>query len=131
MWTYEQSTGWLRAPEGAKIAQGYAGRDYGKNNPKCQDVPNIGPLPCGIYSFDQPVDTKTHGPCVLWLTPDTSNQMFGRSGFGIHGDSVIEPGTASEGCMIMPRWAREMMARSGDHMLQVVANVASAAEAGK
>jgi hypothetical protein len=120
MWSYEQSTGWLRTPEGAKIAQGYAGSELGKNNPECESVKDYGPLPCGGYTMQEPVDTKTHGPFVIWLTPDEGNQMFGRAGFGIHGDSVVNPGTASEGCICLPKWAREMCWRSEDHRLQVV-----------
>lgn len=121
-WIYRQRTGELLRDQ-TYVATGYAGRDKGKNNPLMQDVPNTGPLPCGWYTLEAPVDTKTHGPYVLWLEPDKENQMFGRSAFGIHGDSVRDPGTASEGCMIFPRWARQKMWESGDHRLQVISGV--------
>jgi len=65
------------------------------------------------------VDTVTHGPYVLPLTPSLNNQMFGRSGFLIHGDSVVNPGTASEGCIILPRAVRQQIWGAGDHVLQV------------
>lgn len=119
-WTYEQNSGKMSDPNGKLLAVGYAGRGDGKNNPAMQDVKDIGPLPCGLYSIGEPVNTLTHGPFVLWLEPDPANQMFGRSAFGIHGDSVVEPGSASEGCVIMPRFARERIAASDDKQLRVM-----------
>ena len=62
----------------------------------------------------------THGPYVLPLTPDPENLMYGRDGFLIHGDSITNPGSASEGCIILPRSARTMIAASGDNRLEVV-----------
>ena len=66
------------------------------------------------------MDSKVHGPYALALMPDSMNEMFERSGFMIHGDSLVAPGTASEGCIIIPRDAREAMWESGDRHLQVV-----------
>lgn len=117
-WRYSQSSGWI-AHDGKNIARGYAGAGDGKNNPAMQDVPNIGPIPAGRYTIGEPSDTKTHGPYVLHLTPDESNEMFGRSAFLIHGDSVVHPGTASEGCIIMPRKIRAQIWESGDTALLV------------
>ena len=124
-WRYEQKTGRLLsiASEEAtaeRVAIGYAGAGEGKNNPEMQDVQNVGPLPVGKYTIGEPSDTKTHGPYVLHLTPDPENEMFGRSGFLIHGDSVVQPGTASEGCMIFSRTVRERIWGSGDRALEVV-----------
>ena len=67
-----------------------------------------------------PEDNVTHGPYKLALTPDPANQMFGRSGFLMHGDILEHPGCASEGCIIMPRDVREKMWESEDHALAVV-----------
>jgi hypothetical protein len=121
MWTYKQSTGELLDHSLVTIATGYAGHDGGKNNPDMQEHPNMGPLPRGKYDIQgPPVDTKEHGPYVLHLVPHKENQMFGRSGFLIHGDSVKKPGSASLGCMIMPRDIRETIWKSGDHLLEVV-----------
>jgi len=124
-WRYEQKTGRLLHYESdeataERVAIGYSGAGDGKNNPDMQDVPNVGPLPKGIYTIEAPVDTKTHGPYVMWLVPDPANEMFGRSAFGIHGDSVVHPGTASEGCMIFARTIREKIWTSGDTKLEVV-----------
>lgn len=117
-WAYKQNTGWI-SHDGTSVAEGYSGAGDGKNNPAMQDVPNIGPLPVGRYTIGEPSDTKTHGPYVLHLTPDPANEMFGRAGFLIHGDSVVHPGTASEGCIILPRKVREQVWASGDRELEV------------
>jgi hypothetical protein len=120
-WTYQQSTGHMLNDLGELIGVGYSGRyPDGKNLPSMQNIPDVGPLPRGSYTIEPPVDTKTHGPYVLWLVPNPENQMFGRSAFGIHGDSVVHPGTASEGCIIQSRDVREAIWDSGDHLLQVV-----------
>jgi len=128
MWTYIQKTGEL-LHNGAHVATGYsgfndpeAGQD-GKNNPDLQSVHEVGPIPVGQYSIGTPVNTLTHGPFVLPLTPNPSNQMFGREGFLIHGDSVVEPGTASRGCIILARSVRNEVAASGDNSLQVISGL--------
>lgn len=119
MWTYAQRTGALTRDDGMIVAVGYSGAGAGKNNPDAQDLHDVGPLPRGHYFIEPPVDTRTHGPFVLWLDPDVDNVMYGRSGFGIHGDSVIHPGMASEGCIVLPRAIREQIWNSGDHRLTV------------
>lgn len=119
MWTYDQSSGQLFR-DGQIVGTGYAGNGEGKNNPAMQHVSNVGPIPRGRYRIGPPHDTKLHGPFVLPLTEDPANEMFGRSGFLIHGDSIAAPGTASEGCIIMARSIREKIYLSDDRMLEVV-----------
>ncbi len=120
-WTYSQKSGDLDQ-DGNKIATGYSGAGTGKNNPKMQEVHNVGPIPQGDWTISgPPVDTKTHGPFVLKLTPTPETETFGRSGFLMHGDSKEHPGTASQGCIIVPRTVREQVWKSGDHDLKVVA----------
>lgn len=124
MFTYEQSSGRLLDAAGEVLGIGYSGKDWGKNVPATQSVNNIGPIPEGIYFIRQPVlFTVTHGPFVLPLLPDPGNKMWGRFGFLCHGDSVVEPGTASEGCIIMPRDVREKIWASGDRDLKVVSGL--------
>lgn len=118
-WRYEQVTGRLLY-NGDLVAIGYSGAGEGKNNPAMEDVHNVGPTPKGKYEIGPPVDTTTHGPYVLRLTACAGNDMCGRSGFLIHGDSVSKPGTASQGCIIMPRAVREKIWNSGDHSLEVI-----------
>lgn len=62
-----------------------------------------------------------HGPYVLPLTPDTHNLMWGRYGMMIHGDSIQNPGGASEGCIIVSRDVRERVWNSMDRTLEVIA----------
>ena len=117
-WTFEQSTGTLTAPDGNLAATGYAGGNCGKNpdgknNPAMQDVQCVGPLPQGVYTVGAPVEGTHLGPFALPLTPDPSNQMFGRGRFYMHGDTT-PAGNASEGCIIMPRAIREAVSASGD-----------------
>jgi hypothetical protein len=122
MWIYEQRTGWLYDGGGKRFALGYSGKGEGKNNPDMQDVHKVGPLPCGVYTPQPPVDSDKHGKYVLWLVPDPSNEMFDRDAFGMHGDSIPHPGEASEGCIIQARFAREAFWNSGEQ-LRVVADI--------
>ena len=129
MWTYVQKTGELLR-DGSHVALGYSGFDNpetgqrGKNNPELERVEEVGPIPVGKYLIGTPHDTLTHGPFVLPLTPDPGNEMFGRSAFLMHGDSVVAPGTASRGCIIMSRAVRREVAASGDKVLRVISGVA-------
>lgn len=119
MWTYEQATGRM-LHYGKLEGIGYAGKGEGKNNPEMQDVHKVGPLPRGIYSINAPIDTASHGPYVMWLTPDACNDMCGRSAFGIHGDSKSRPGDASEGCIAIALAVRRAIWESDDHTVEVV-----------
>ena len=124
-WTYEQTTGRFISPDGEILATGYAGGNCGanpegKNNPAAQALPGIGPLPQGVYTFTQHVDSPKLGPFAILLVPDPENEMFGRSVFRMHGDSIAHPGAASEGCIVMPRAVREAVFDSDDHTITVV-----------
>ena len=123
MWTFEQRTGKAIDPSGKLVATGYAGgncgkNQEGKNNPDMQNVKSIGPLPRGIYTLRTPVDHTHLGPFAIPLIPDVTNEMFGRGDFYVHGDTTPS-GNASEGCVILPRWVRNLMWSSGKQ-LQVV-----------
>lgn len=106
--------------DGALLGKGYSGQPECKNDVTKCDMHNHGPIPPGQYDIGEPVDTATHGPFVLTLSPHAENEMYGRSGFLIHGDSVVHPGTASQGCIILPRAVREAVHASGDKLLEVV-----------
>lgn len=96
-----------------------------KNNPSMQNVAFGGPIPEGMYTAaHRVVQTRTHGPDVIWLTPDATNKMYGRAGFGEHGDSIIDPGWASDGCIIQAhpvRLAHDAVIVVGDNRVKVVA----------
>lgn len=129
-WVYEQATGKLYNPDGNFVAKGYAGGNCGKNpegknNPALQGVKSVGPLPVGIYTLGDPVLQSHLGPFAIPLVPDSSNIMYNRGDFFIHGDAIDAPGSASEGCVIMPRNIRNNLWCSLDHQIQVIAYVTS------
>lgn len=125
-WVYEQLTGNLLQNGTDLIAKGYSGKGDGVNNPDMQNVANVGPIPVGWYTVGEPYNSD-HGPYTLRLTSDLTNEMYGRSGFLMHGDRVDSVGKrlASEGCIIMPRSVREMVWNSSNHFLQVVSGLTS------
>lgn len=120
MWIYRQQSGELYSPERQLVGHGYSGFGEGKNNPEKECLRDVGPLPRGMYRIGKPYDTPAHGPHVMALTPMPETNTHGRGGFLIHGDSVQHPGTASHGCIILPRTIREAISYSNDDKLQVV-----------
>lgn len=127
-WIYKQSTGQLTHvdPNGSStnVGNGYAGHGQGVNNPAMQNVSGTGPLPQGSYSIGDQQDNRTGGgtnlPGSMRLTPNPSNNMFGRAGFLIHGDNSRGNRSASEGCMIFNRGIRNLIGNSGDNTLRVI-----------
>lgn len=103
---YDQLTGKL-SDENGLVGTGWAGQLAGKNNPAMQNVPMIGPLPVGKYIINDPRNDPKLGPLAFFLTPDPTNEMFGRSGFNIHGADIRTPSLSSEGCIIQQRTVRE------------------------
>lgn len=127
--TYSQTTGVMRRDSGWE-ANGYSGCGQGLNNPAMESVADVGPLPRGTYTISKPFDHPTKGPIVMRLAQDATNEMHGRDGFLIHGDNKQMNHSASEGCIILPRTAREFIGRvvgSGDNRLTVVEDFAEEA----
>ncbi|KFJ12528.1 RHS repeat-associated core domain protein [Delftia acidovorans] len=113
---YTQSTGNLTCTrDGIETVNnnGYAGAGQGRNNPDMQDVLNTGPLPRGNYTIGEAFRHRTAGIATRRLTPAPENDMQGRAGFLIHGDNAT--GTASEGCIVMPRTIRDSL-NDGDSL---------------
>lgn len=121
-WIYSQSSGQLANPSGLLAGTGYSGHAEGLNATEFQNVPDVGPIPEGTWQVVASVDSETHGPFALQLSPLEGTETFGRSGFLVHGDEVEHPGQhlASHGCIIMPRPVREAIWASNDHTLEVV-----------
>jgi len=119
MWTWTQETGTL-TKIGISPARGYSGYGRGKNNPAMQAMPDVGPIPRGTYAIGPAFFHPEKGPCVMGLVPDAENEMFGRGGFLIHGDSIEDPGFASHGCIILDHETREAIANSLDRRLKVI-----------
>jgi len=119
MYVYSQSTGELKE-DGVLLGKGYSGAGLDKNVPADEAVSCQGPLPQGFYTIAGPRDDPKKGPCVFDLSPDDDNDMFGRTGFMIHGDSLSHPGMASEGCIVLGPLIRQRIAVSVDRRLQVI-----------
>lgn len=119
MWTYSQEAGDLRR-DGVLISTGgYSGHGEHKNKPDDEAYTGLGPIPRGKWRITELYDSQRVGPYALKLAP-VGHDAHGRSAFRIHGDSIKQPGTASHGCIILRRVAREEIWQSGDHDLEVV-----------
>lgn len=119
MWKWDQSAGELTR-DGKFVARGYSGGGIGKNNPDLEAKVAVGPIPAGRWKIGgPPYNSANVGPYTLHLWPVGHNAK-GRSAFKVHGDSAKRPGTASKGCIILPRNVRELMWNSGDRDLTVV-----------
>ena len=97
----------------------YSGRPGYQDNSDHQCVKSKGPIPKGTYTIGRPFHHPKTGRWTLRLTPSPSNQMCGRSGFMIHGDSGKHPGEASEGCIILDFSFRKLITDSKDNLLEV------------
>lgn len=134
MWTYQQSTGRF-SHNGVLVGVGYSGHQEHANRPEDEQLHGLGPIPRGLYTMQNWRDDVHKGPCVCKgpcvhkgpcvcdLIPDATNQMFGRSGFMLHGDNAAGDHSASEGCIIQRRPVREQarqFAEAGDNRLEVI-----------
>jgi hypothetical protein len=123
MWQWRQiGELWYGDASGfSHVENGYSGAGSGRNNAALQSIHNVGPIPQGNWTITGlTVENTSHGPYVLHLAPNGNTNTFGRSGFLIHGDSIKAPGTASQGCIILPRAVRQRIWESGDRQLSVV-----------
>lgn len=121
-WRYNSRTGVMTNDQDSAMSfLGYAGHGEGLNNPDMEFVPNVGPLPRvpSGYEIGEPEDSPHTGPFSLRLTPRSPDELQGRDEFLIHGDSQSMDHTASNGCIILARAAREAIHASGDTSLEV------------
>ncbi|MQR02108.1 tlde1 domain-containing protein [Glaciimonas soli] len=115
-WEYSQRSGQLRF-NGENVATAYSGTGAGRNNPDMEAHSNVGPIPRGQYRIGFARDTATYGPHVMSLAP-VGNTGRGRTAFLVHGDNTRHD--APQGCIILPRNARNSMSSSHDTTLNVV-----------
>jgi len=109
IWTYHQSTGELWR-DGKLIAKGYSGAPGHINATASEGIRNHGPLPRGRWRMFYVYQRHARlGPTAIALKPE-DHKALGRSDFMIHADSAHKPGTASQGCIILPFAARAQMA---------------------
>jgi len=106
--------------ERTPVGTGYSGQGTGLNNPNVQNVPNIGPIPQDNYGIGPQWNSPNTGPGVMNLTPQNSNNTFGRTDFQIHGDNPCGCQSASQGCIVLPPNIRNQIGGSGDNELRVV-----------
>lgn len=116
-WTYHQATGQL-LHDGAFAYCGYSGTGPGRNNPVAESIPNVGPIPRGLYDIVGPVEHPGLKAPVFRLVPRPETDTHGRAGFLIHGDNVNND--ASHGCIILGPAARVLILNSSDRELEVV-----------
>lgn len=120
MWLYRQSTGELFDRLHTLVGAGYAGAGVGRNNPAAEQQPNVGPIVRGLFHIGPAYTHPQLGPITMDLTPDMFTEMYGRSLFRMHGDSIAQPGHASLGCIAMAPDARRRVSLSPDRWLAVV-----------
>lgn len=124
-WIYEQGTGRFLHRNGDRtrlVAIGYAGAPPCLNDPAKDHVRQCGPIPKGSYRLRVLKHPRFAAPAIF-CDPFESNEMFGRSGFYIHGDNRHGDRTASTGCIILSRLVRSKVADAisrGDGRLDVV-----------
>lgn len=119
MWVYKQTSGEL-SKDDKLVCKGYSGHGDGKNNPLMQYIRNVGPIPIGEYYLGEAYQHPRKGSLCMRVLPLRTVSTHGRSGFLIHGDSIKNPGTASQGCIILSRSDRQKIASSEDRHLIVI-----------
>lgn len=96
-----------------------------RDNPLAESKEGLGPIPEGEYTMtllNDGGDYENKGPLVIGLTPSPKNNMYGRSGFLIHGDNALVNFTASDGCIIAPHNLRAYLVnlvKAGNNILLV------------
>lgn len=102
------------------VGTGYSGHGIGLNNGAMEAVPDVGPIPRGLWKIIRWDDVHgDKGPCVAVLEP-VGHDAHGRSAFLIHGDSPAGNHTASKGCIISGPTIRHALRDGGDMDLEVV-----------
>jgi len=94
------------------IGKGYSGfREY-RNNAAFETRKALGPIPRGRWLVGFGASHPRLGPVAIPLQPEDVPALSGRSGFYIHGDNSKGDFSASTGCIILPRSARDCI----DHL---------------
>ena len=108
-WTYTQATGELHR-DGKLVATGYSGAPGHINATTSEGLRSKGPIPRGLWRMFFVYQRHSRlGPVAIALKPEGHNAL-GRSDFMIHADSIKRPGSASQGCIILPHAVRVQMA---------------------
>jgi hypothetical protein len=81
-------------------------------------IPNVGPIPRGIYDIGSGHPSPNTGPNTMNLTPQAGTDTLGRDLFRIHGNNATN--NASHGCVVAGPNIRNQINNSSDHVLRVV-----------
>lgn len=117
---YSIMKGQLSLDSGVLVGTGYSGYGVHKNNPNSCKLKNLGPIPCGKYSIVNAPGDKRLGKMLLKLQPYAANQMYGRSGFYIHGEDSNPLTEDSHGCIVMSYSVRLFLNAASDRILTVI-----------
>lgn len=119
---YDQTSGCMYVADNedarALLCRGYSGYGVHRNEPKSEALRSLGPIPRGMWTVVFKGHHPRLGPCVFALKP-VGHKAHGRTEFFIHGDNSRADGTASTGCIIAPRPAREAIRALGVRALLV------------
>jgi hypothetical protein len=110
MLVYQIKQGVLRSERnGVRWTGLYSGDAEHRNDPLATNLKEHGPIPVGVYWIGKARDSKEHGPMFIPLLPVPGVELYGRGGFGVHGDRIGHVGEylASKGCIIAQLHIRE------------------------
>jgi hypothetical protein len=114
---YSQQSGDLTDPEGRHVANGYAGKNQGKNNPDAEGEKGVGPIPRGNWRIEEARDKPWPEPAYK-LTPDDDTRKRAEAldrdpgSFYVHAKSrhIEEQGRGdSQGCIALDKVGREKL----------------------
>lgn len=110
--TFDRRKGTLAFNAGDPFVTGvWSGHNGAANDVSRERERGIGPLPAGLYRIGAPRESTRLGPFVMDLE-QIEGESYERSLFRIHGDTRNDHDhSASDGCVIAPRWVREKIDR--------------------
>ena len=104
----------------ANLFRGYSGHGVYVNDAASEHLPGRGPIPRGLWYVGTPIRHERLGPVAIRLVPDHGWDVpGGRSGFYIHGDNREANQTASSGCIVLDKGARDFIGRFSGRQLWV------------
>jgi len=118
-WVYKVSARAFYLNGTYKFDAEYSGRPGYWNDSANECVSGKGPLPRGAYTIGPAFYHHKTRAMTMRLIPFIENQMCGRDGFMIHGNSGKHPRDASDGCIILDIRYRKEINDSSDKILVV------------
>jgi RHS repeat-associated protein len=114
---YDSTTGQMIE----RTENAYSGKGADKDNPSSEKLKFRGPIPRGLWLVTDDVN-DSKGPMTIVLKPVAANnnaKWHDRDAFLIHGDSINNPGNASEGCIVLPPGMRQQIINHNGGLLRV------------